>query len=58
MHAAHWRSVVAEPASDMPKPTAHVVHAVHSASPADAVKVPALQTAHVRSLLAVATAVM
>ena len=42
----------------MPKPTGHVVHAVHWASPAEDVKVPALQTAHVRSLLAVAAAVM
>ena len=58
VHAAHWRSAVAEPGTVMPVPAAHVDHTVDSPWPADVVKLPSSLAAHVRSLLAVATAVV
>jgi hypothetical protein len=61
-HPAHWRSAMAEPAADMPWPTAHVAHAAHSSTASVvlvlALKVPSAQLAHCRSLLAVAAAVV
>jgi hypothetical protein len=60
--AAHWRSATAEPATDMPWPTAHVAHVAHSSTASvvlvPALKVPAAQLAHCRSLLVVAAAVV
>ena len=52
------RSSVADPACDMPKPAGHIVQALHDIAPAFALKVPASQLAHLRSLLAVAMAVV
>jgi hypothetical protein len=54
----HWRSSMADPACDMPKPAGHVVQALHDIAPAFALKVPASQLAHLRSLVAVAMAVV
>ena len=61
VHTAHWRSAVAEPASDIPLPTEHVAHVAHASvasvpALASALKVPAEHTPQVRSLLVVATA--
>jgi hypothetical protein len=60
--AAHWRSVTAEPAADWPWPTPQVAHtaqlSVASVVLAPALKEPDAQGAHVRSLLAVAAAVV
>ena len=42
----------------MPKPAGHIVQALHDIAPAFALKVPASQLAHLRSLLAVAMAVV
>ena len=58
VHGAHWRSAVAEPATDCPVPAAHVAHVAHDMRPALAVNVPAAHAPHVRSALAVATAVV
>ena len=58
MHGAHWRSALAEPPRTMPDPTPHFAQALHFCRPAEAVKVPSRHAAHVRSLLAVAAAVM
>ena len=58
MHAAHWRSAVAEPAADIPKPTAHVRHVAHAPLPADALNWPSAQLVHVRSLESVAALFM
>jgi hypothetical protein len=58
VHAAHWRSATAEPAVVIPWPIGHVDHAVHVLRPAEAVKVPGAQSVHVRSLDAVAAAVV
>ena len=55
--AAHWRSVVAEPALDMPSPTGHVAHAAHGPLPAVALKVPAGHAEHTRSDVSVGAAV-
>jgi hypothetical protein len=61
-HPAHLRLALAEPATDMPWPTAHVAHAAHSSTASvvlmPALKVPATQLVHCRSLLAVAAAVV
>ena len=57
-HVAHWRFAIALPATAMPEPVAQMFHAVHAVSPATAVNVPASHAAHVRSLLAVAAAVV
>ena len=48
-HAAHWRSAVSEPATDMPSPAAHVFHAAQAWLPAVAFHVPLAQVAHSRS---------
>jgi hypothetical protein len=60
--AAHWRSASAEPAADWPWPMPQVAHAaqlsVASVVLAPALKEPDAQGAHVRSLLAVAAAVV
>ena len=61
--AAHWRSAVAEPAAAWPWPTPQVRHAVQVSAAVvlpltSALKVPDAQGAHVRSLLAVAAAVV
>ena len=45
---------MAEPATDMPVPAGHVRQAAHVARPAELEKVPAAQSAHVRSAFAVA----
>jgi hypothetical protein len=58
VHGVHWRSASAEPASDIPWPTGHVLHGVHVSSPTLAVKCPLAQSEHVRSLVAVAAAVV
>jgi hypothetical protein len=55
--AAHWRSVVVEPALDMPSPTGHVAHAAHGPLPAVALKVPAGHAEHTRSDVSVGAAV-
>ena len=47
-HAAHWRSAVAEPATDMPCPAGHVVHAAHASLPAVALNVPSGHALHTR----------
>ena len=57
-HGTHCRSLVAVPSTDTPWPTAQVAHAALSIWPALPVNVPATLTAQVRSLLAVATAVV
>ena len=57
-HAAHCRSEVAVPGTDRPKPTAHVRHTAHVLSPATAVNEPSAHTAQVRSLVAVASALV
>ena len=56
--AAHVRSAVAEPAESWPKPAGQVAHATHDMRPSLAAKVPKTHGAQVRSLLAVATAVV
>jgi hypothetical protein len=56
--AVHSRSAAAVPAFDMPWPTPHVFHCWHWCWPGASVKCPAAHGAHVRSLLAVASAVM
>jgi len=58
MHGAHSRSATAVPALDMPEPAGHVDHSVHAIVPLLAVKVPEPQSAHARSLLTVASAVV
>jgi hypothetical protein len=58
MHVPHWRLAIELPATVIPEPFAQSVHAVHALSPATAVNVPASHAAHVRSLLAVAMAVV
>jgi hypothetical protein len=58
MQGAHSRSATAVPALDMPEPAGHVDHSVHAIMPLLAVKVPEPQSAHVRSLLVVARAVV
>jgi hypothetical protein len=57
-HGMHCRSLEAVPSTDMPWPTAQVAHVALSIWPALPVNVPATLTAHVRSLLAVAAAVV
>ena len=57
-HAVHVRSDTAEPTWVNPVPAPHVLHAVHALFPAVAVKDPSTQLAHVRSLVAVAAAVV
>jgi len=54
VHAAHWRSVVAEPAVDMPLPAGQTAHGVHAARPGEAVKAPDAQVAQTRSAEGVA----
>jgi hypothetical protein len=49
---------VAEPATDRPKPIGHVVHVAQATLPAEALKEPSAQVAHVRSALAVAALLM
>jgi hypothetical protein len=58
MQGAHSRSATAVPALDMPEPAGHVDHSVHAIMPLLAVKVPEPQSAHARSLLTVASAVV
>ena len=48
VQGAHWRSAVAEPAVDMPWPTAHVFHATQPSLPALVLKLPAAHAAHSR----------
>ena len=59
---AHWRSADAVPSTDRPEPTAHVAHAaqlsVASVELVPALNVSGAHAAHVRSLLAVAAAVV
>jgi DNA polymerase III gamma/tau subunit len=52
--ASQTRSAVAEPVVSWPWPAAHMRHAAQELSPALAVKVPSVQSAHTRSLDAVA----
>jgi hypothetical protein len=60
--AAHWRSATAEPATDRPEPIGHVTHVAQLSTASvvlvPALKAPAAQLAHCRSLLAVAAAVV
>ena len=60
--AAHWRSATAEPAADWPWPMPQVAHAaqlsVASVELTPVLKEPGAQEAHMRSLLAVAAAVV
>ena len=56
-HAAHNTSSVAEPAVIMPNPAGQVRHTLHVWSPIVLVKEPLAQSAHLRSLVVVATAV-
>jgi hypothetical protein len=55
---AHWRSADLEPGTNWPWPAGHVAHVAQRIKPALAVNVPVLQLSHVRSLLAVASAVV
>ena len=59
---AHWRSADAVPSTARPEPTAHVAHdaqlSVASVELVPALNVPGAHAAHVRSLLAVAAAVV
>ena len=54
VHAAHWRSASAEPATSWPWPTGHVAHRVHASFPDVSLKVPVGHGSHTRSLLTVA----
>ena len=47
--AAHWRSAMAVPSTDMPWPAGHVDHAAHAALPVVALKVPAAHAEQTRS---------
>jgi hypothetical protein len=58
VHAVHWRSELAEPSAETPKPTPHVLHSLHALSPVLAVNDPFAQAAHFRSADKVATEVM
>ena len=58
VQVAHSRSAIFEPSLDCPCVTGHVCQVVQLMRPALRVKVPELQLSHVRSLLAVANAVV
>jgi hypothetical protein len=53
-HGEHCRLADAEPATDMPAPTGHVLHGAHASLPRVALKCPVAQVVHVRSALSVA----
>ena len=57
-HAVHWRALSADPATDTPKPAAHVAHGTHALRPAASEYVPAGHATQARSLVAVAKAVV
>ena len=50
VHAAHWRLAVVEPGADVPEPAAQVRHSAQTPLPADALNVPLMHVAQVRSL--------
>jgi hypothetical protein len=56
--ASQTRSALAEPENSKPWPIGQVAHAVQAIRPALAANAPAVQSSHVRSLLAVASAVV